>query len=202
MPNYYQHNGTSYVHVSDYAAIEARLAEEVKNKKEFERDWLAACDELCNTRSRLAESEAENARLVAANKARNEFLRGHRYKRTAMDGYIDLCESRIAGLKARLAEAEALLRVMPGYGLSAYDKGRWEKARNALLGITDSAAAAKACGHCNGTGGLATECAHCNGTGSASGNRCAYCGVPDGDGHTGDCQHPALSDQPGVTHGD
>lgn len=27
MPNYYQHNGTSYVHVSDYAAIEARLAE-------------------------------------------------------------------------------------------------------------------------------------------------------------------------------
>ena len=72
MPNYYQHNGTSYVHVSDYAALEARvefllgvvdarearLAEEVKNKKEFERDWLAACDELCNTRSRLAEAEA------------------------------------------------------------------------------------------------------------------------------------------------
>lgn len=27
MTNYYQHNGTSYVHVSDYAAIEARLAE-------------------------------------------------------------------------------------------------------------------------------------------------------------------------------
>ena len=27
MPNYYQHNGTSYVHVSDYAALEARLAE-------------------------------------------------------------------------------------------------------------------------------------------------------------------------------
>jgi hypothetical protein len=38
-----------------------------------------------------------------------------------------------------IEQLEALLRVMPGYGLSAYDKGRWEKARNALLGITDSA---------------------------------------------------------------
>lgn len=25
MPNYYQHNGTSYVHVSDYATLEARV---------------------------------------------------------------------------------------------------------------------------------------------------------------------------------
>lgn len=40
--------------------------------------------------------------------------------------------------EARLAEAEALLRVMPGYGLSAYDKERWEKARNAFL-AADSA---------------------------------------------------------------
>lgn len=43
--------------------------------------------------------------------------------------------------ESRLAEAEALLRVMPGYGLSAYDKERWEKARNAFL-TPDSAPAA------------------------------------------------------------
>ncbi len=36
----------------------------------------------------------------------------------------------------RIEQLEALLRIMPGYGLSAYDKERWEKARN---GITDSA---------------------------------------------------------------
>ena len=56
--------------------------------------------------ARLAECEAENARLVAANKARDEFLRGHRYKRTEMDMYIDLCESQMADLKAQLAEAQ------------------------------------------------------------------------------------------------
>jgi hypothetical protein len=39
----------------------------------------------------------------------------------------------------RIEQLEALLRIMPGYGLSAYDKERWEKARNTLLGITDSA---------------------------------------------------------------
>jgi len=25
---------------------------------------------------------------------------------------------------------------------------------------------------------------------------CRYCGVPDGDGHTADCQHPSLASQP------
>lgn len=49
---------------------------------------------------------------------------------------------RVLILQARLAEAEALLRVMPGYGLSAYDKERWEKARNAFL-APDSAPAAR-----------------------------------------------------------
>jgi hypothetical protein len=66
--------------------------------------------EIESLRSRLAEAEAENARLVAANKARDEFLRGHRYKHSEVDGYINLCESQIATLKARLADADALLR--------------------------------------------------------------------------------------------
>jgi chromosome segregation ATPase len=65
-------------------------------------------------RSRLAEVEAENARLVAGNKARDEFLRGHRYKHSEVDGYINLCESQIATLKARQAEADALLREIAG----------------------------------------------------------------------------------------
>jgi chromosome segregation ATPase len=57
----------------------------------------------------VADARTENARLVAANKARDEFLRGHRYKRSEMDGYIDLCESQMADLKARLADVERQL---------------------------------------------------------------------------------------------
>ena len=77
----------------------AVASDELRDAMDLLRDYdgLAA---------RLAEAEAENARLVAANKARDEFLRGHRYKHSEVDGYIDLCESQMATLKARLADAE------------------------------------------------------------------------------------------------
>jgi chromosome segregation ATPase len=74
-------------------------------KREAELNEQAA-NESSGYAKRLAEAEAENARLVAANKARDEFLRGHRYKHSEVDGYINLCESQMATLKARLAEAD------------------------------------------------------------------------------------------------
>lgn len=43
MTNYYQHNGTNYVHVSDYAALEARLAEVAANAP-----WLTQAHILCS----------------------------------------------------------------------------------------------------------------------------------------------------------
>jgi hypothetical protein len=67
---------------------------------------VVAASDYDDLSARLAEAEAENARLVSANKARDEFLRGHRYKRSEMDVYVDLCESQMAEIKARLAEAE------------------------------------------------------------------------------------------------
>lgn len=41
MPNYYQHNGTSYVHVSDYAALKARLAEAERERDEWHARAIA-----------------------------------------------------------------------------------------------------------------------------------------------------------------
>lgn len=80
---------------------EARLAEEVKNKKEFERDWLAACDELCNTRSRLAEAEARReADFEVYHQVYMVLLNA------GTDKYLGALEQAQA-LVARLAEAES-----------------------------------------------------------------------------------------------
>lgn len=93
------------------------------NHELYERE-VACADSMCplclaaeveSLRSRLAEAEADNARLVAANKARDEFLRGHRYKHSEVDGYIDLCESQMADLKAQLAEAERTIAALSGF---------------------------------------------------------------------------------------
>lgn len=109
-----------FVLASDYDALRLQLADiESQNRvmwdvasdreaqlAEAEATSLARYESLHDADKRLAEAEADNARLVAANKARDEFLRGHRYKHSEVDGYIDLCESQMADLKAQLAEAQ------------------------------------------------------------------------------------------------
>jgi DNA repair exonuclease SbcCD ATPase subunit len=80
-------------------------------------DGPEAADALDAQAARIAELERENSRLIAANKARDEFLRGHRYKRSEMDGYIDLCESQMASLKDRIAELERELAAMEHGGV-------------------------------------------------------------------------------------
>lgn len=108
------------------AYVDALAAENAALREQLARelDGIKALEAVIVSRGvRLAEAEAENSRLVAANKARDEFLRGHRYKRSEVDQYIDLCESQIADwhkvadersaeivrLSTRLAEADALL---------------------------------------------------------------------------------------------
>ena len=59
MPNYYQHNGTSYVHVSDYAAIEARLAEAIAEGNHWKD---AYAEDVSKLDARLAEAERDAAR--------------------------------------------------------------------------------------------------------------------------------------------
>ena len=47
----------NYVKREDYDALAAKLAEEVRNKKQFERDWLEACDKQSAAEARLAEAD-------------------------------------------------------------------------------------------------------------------------------------------------
>ena len=83
--------------LADLDATKARLAEEVKNKKEFERDWLAACDELCNTRSRLAKAGVLLADAQVAYVARGMELRD--------------AEARLAEVEARHQRVMAVIRL-------------------------------------------------------------------------------------------
>lgn len=62
MPNYYQHNGTSYVHVSDYAAIEARLAEATAEGNHWKD---AYAEDVSKLDARLAEADKANQLLRA-----------------------------------------------------------------------------------------------------------------------------------------
>jgi hypothetical protein len=62
--------GPDTAHLCDEAADEIErlrreLAEEVKNKKEFERDWLSACDQLTEARALLCGVAADSTRYKA-----------------------------------------------------------------------------------------------------------------------------------------
>lgn len=91
--------------------LAAKLAAAERERDYHRAQELRLANEWDAQHKRLAEAEADNARFVAANKARDEFLRGHRYKHSEVDGYIDLCESQMADLKARLAEVESRLNL-------------------------------------------------------------------------------------------
>ena len=58
----------------------------------------------------VAALREENARLIAANKAREEYLTTNGRKQTDMDAYVDLAEAQIDALRARCEAAEGLLR--------------------------------------------------------------------------------------------
>lgn len=46
-----------YVLATDYDAISAKLAIEIANKREFERDWLAACDQVSSFSAKLEQAK-------------------------------------------------------------------------------------------------------------------------------------------------
>lgn len=92
---------------------------------------------MADGREEVSVLASEYDALESENEALRSQLTDALNRQTCEGGQPYVCHT-LATARSRLAEAEALLRVVPGYGLSAYEKERWEKARNAFL-ASDSA---------------------------------------------------------------
>lgn len=145
MPNYYQHNGTSYVHVSDYAALEARLAERDRQVDEWAR--FSESHGLLDAQEFTEWIAYLQRRLAEAELSRDSWKREAKLNQQAAD------ES--AGYARRLAETEALLREWcacatnsgSGEAIAKVEQQFVQRCRDTLLRLEDSATVQQGVNH-------------------------------------------------------